>query len=186
MDYFLQLDLRIFHLINQVWVHPYLDMILSFSRNQFVWTPLYAFLIGFFIFNFGTKGLYLCLFAIGLVILSNLISSELIKKNVRRTRPCNEVSLEQNRRLLVQCGTGYSFTSSHATNHFCFSVFIILAAASYLPRTRYLFLLWAAVIAYAQIYVGVHYPMDVIFGSLLGIFMGWIGAVFYKLLPFSK
>lgn len=186
MDYIVQLDLRIFHLINQVWVHPCLDMILSFSRNQFVWTPLYVFLLGFLIFNYGSKGLSLSLFAIVLVILSNLVSSELIKKNVRRTRPCNEVSLEQNRRVLVHCGTGYSFTSSHATNHFCFSVFIILAAGPYLHKARYLFLLWAAVIGYAQIYVGVHYPMDVIFGSLLGILIGWVGAVCFKFLPFPK
>lgn len=180
MHQILQQDLQLFHLINQEWVHPYLDVFLSFMRNSYVWFPLYVFLISFLLFNFGRQGLYYLLFAIGMVVLSNLLSSELIKKSVKRTRPCNEIALEGNRRIIVHCGSGYSFTSSHATNHFCVSSFIFLTGMHFFGRWRYLFLIWAAVISYAQVYVGVHYPIDVICGSLLGIFSGYMGSFIFK------
>ena len=175
----LHYDFQLFHLINEVWTHPYLDSFLAFMRNSFVWTPLYVFLISFFLFNFGKRGGILILFLISSIVFSNIISSELIKKNVKRLRPCNESTLLHHRRTLVQCGTGYSFTSSHATNHFCFASFILLTGVGFIGRWRYLFLLWAAVISYAQIYVGVHFPIDVIGGCIVGLLSGWLGSLFY-------
>lgn len=180
MDQILQQDLALFHHINQVWVHPVLDQFMSFMRNTYNWFPLYVFLISFLAFNFGKVGWYYVFFTISIVIFSNFLSSELIKKNVKRIRPCNEITLEGNRRILVHCGGGYSFTSSHATNHFCVSTFLFLTGINYIGRWRYLFLLWAAIISYAQVYVGVHYPMDVISGCLVGIFSGYIGSIIIK------
>jgi len=180
MHHILQQDLQFFNLINQTWVHPYLDVFLSFMRNSFVWFPLYVFLISFLIFNFGKQGVLYLSFAISMVILSNLLSSELIKKSVKRTRPCNEITLEGKRRIIVHCGSGYSFTSSHATNHFCISTFLFLTGINFIGRWRYLFLIWAAVISYAQVYVGVHYPLDVICGAVLGIFSAIMGSIIFK------
>lgn len=179
MEYLKHIDEYLFHLINETWVSPWADTILSFMRNQYVWGPLYVFLIGFLIFNFGKKGLYFILMIILTVFTSNLISSELIKKNVKRQRPCNQMALEGHRRLLVHCGTGYSFTSSHASNHFSISMFIVLAGASFLGKIRYLFLLWAGSIAYAQVYVGVHFPFDVLVGAMIGGLIGWITYLLY-------
>ncbi|MBK8556199.1 MAG: phosphatase PAP2 family protein [Lewinellaceae bacterium] len=73
----------------------------------------------------------------------------------------------------VSCGGGYSFTSSHAANHFAVAVFL---AAVFGGLSRWLrpgLLLWAAVISFAQVYVGVHYPGDVLAGALLGAIIGW-------------
>ncbi len=180
MQHLLQMDLQLFHQINQVWVHPHLDLFLSFMRNSYVWFPLYVFLISFLVFNFGKQGLFYLIFAISMVIFSNLLSSELIKKSVKRTRPCNEVTLEGKRRTIVHCGGGYSFTSSHATNHFCVSVFLFLTGINFIGRWRYAFLVWAAVICYAQVYVGVHYPLDVICGSALGTITAILGSMVFK------
>jgi undecaprenyl-diphosphatase len=75
-------------------------------------------------------------------------------------------------RLLVQCGSGYSFPSTHATNHFAFALFMIGTLAQ---RYRWIvapLIIWAAAIAYAQVYVGVHYPFDVLCGALLGSSIG--------------
>ncbi|MEP7322281.1 MAG: phosphatase PAP2 family protein [Saprospiraceae bacterium] len=175
-----QFDFKLFHLINQEWTHPYLDVFLSFMRSPFVWVPLYVFLISFFLFNFGKHGLIFKLTLIAFIVVANLISSELIKKSVKRVRPCNEISIQNNRRTLVQCGTGYSFTSSHATNHFCFAIFYVLTTKRYIHRWRYLFLLWATIISYAQVYVGVHYPIDVMSGAIVGSLIGWGGAMIYN------
>ncbi len=174
MESLLRFDLQLFHLINQVWISSWADGLFSFIRNQYIWGPLYVFLISFLIFNYGKRGLFFCLLIILTVISSDLISSELIKKNVQRIRPCNQVTLEGQRRLIVHCGSGYSFTSTHATNHFSVAMFLVLGGATFLGRFRYLFLIWAASIAYAQVYVGVHFPFDVVAGSILGIMVGWL------------
>lgn len=180
MDFLIHLDLQLFHWINQVWTNPFMDQIMPFFRNQYVWGPLYVFLIAFLLFNYGKKGGVYVLFLIGLIIVSDMISSQLIKKNVRRLRPCNQIELQEERRLLVRCGSGYSFTSSHATNHFTFSAFIVFAALNFMGIFRYVFLIWALIIAYAQVYVGVHFPFDVLVGSLLGFSLGFIGSRFYN------
>ncbi len=180
MESLINSDLQLFHLINQIWVSPWADTFFSFVRNQYVWGPLYTFLISYLIFNFKKRGLYFILMIIVTVVASNWISSDLIKKNVKRLRPCNQVTLENHRRVLVHCGNGYSFTSSHATNHFSISIFIILAGASFLGRVRYLFLIWAGCIAYAQVYVGVHFPLDVLVGSLIGCLVGWLTYLSYQ------
>lgn len=180
MDSLVHYDFYLFHLINEVWTHPYLDMFLSFMRNPNVWVPLYVFMISFLLFNFGKKGGVFILVLIATILFSNLISSELIKKNVRRLRPCNESTLVNHRRLLVACGTGYSFTSSHATNHFCMASFIFLTGSAFIGRWRYVFLIWAAVISYAQVYVGVHFPIDVLSGCIVGCLAGWMGSFIYN------
>ena len=73
----------------------------------------------------------------------------------------------------VPCGSGYSFTSSHASNHFALSTFLFLALASWPLWVRSLLMLWALNVAIAQVYVGVHYPFDVLMGSLTGMVIGW-------------
>ena len=176
MEELLSFDYRLFHLINQVWVSPGLDAFMMFMRNQYVWGPLYIFLVGFVLFNYGKQGgLYLLLLICTLSV-SDLVSSRLIKKNVERLRPCNQVELEGQRRVLVRCGSGFSFTSSHATNHFTVATFMVASSFNFLGKARFLFLVWAACIAYAQVYVGVHFPTDVLAGSLVGAFIGFTGS----------
>lgn len=185
MEYLIQFDIHLFHLINQSWTAPVLDPVMSILRNQYVWGPVYVFLIGFLLFNFGTKGLVYCLFLIGLLVLSDQVSSQWIKNNVKRLRPCNQVELQDQRRLLVRCGSGYSFTSSHATNHFTFAVFAVFASLNFMGRWRYILLFWAACIAYAQVYVGVHFPFDVIVGGVVGSLIGYLGAFIYNRLVYK-
>ena len=176
MEELLNIDYRLFHLINQVWTSAWLDVFMKFMRNQYVWGPLYVFLVGFILFNYGKQGGLYLLFLICTLSVSDMVSSRLIKKNVERLRPCNQVELEGQRRVLVRCGSGYSFTSSHATNHFTVASFMVASSFNFLGNLRFLFLLWAACIAYAQVYVGVHFPLDILAGSLLGTFIGYTGS----------
>jgi membrane-associated phospholipid phosphatase len=180
LESILRWDFHLFQLINQIWTNPFLDAVLPFMRNQYVWAPFYVFIIAFLAFNYGKKGWLFVVLAVCTVIVSNLVSSEWIKKNIRRTRPCNEIRLAEQRRILVHCGVGYSFTSSHAANHFSFASFICFAGAGFFRRYRWLFMIWAAVISYAQVYVGVHYPLDIIIGGLLGFWIGLAGVYLYR------
>lgn len=176
MTELLQFDEQLFRLINMTWHNDFLDTILPFWRNKVNWIPLYLFMIILIIRKMKVKSLYLLL-GLGLMIgASDTISSQVIKKSVKRERPCRAAQLEPDVRLLVHCGGGYSFTSSHATNHFAIAVFLVLTAAGVFGYWRYLLLLWAFFVAYAQVYVGVHYPVDVFFGALLGSFIAWVFA----------
>lgn len=162
------IDQELFYWVNRGLAHPVLDALLPMSRNMFFWAPLYVFLIAFLTINFGKKGWLM----IGVVILTfactDLLSSSVIKPLVGRLRPCNDEEVRQWVRLLVQCGGGKSFTSSHATNHFGLAVLVGLMLRPYFRPALWLFIVWAGTISLAQVYVGVHYPFDVLAGGLLG------------------
>lgn len=168
----LHLDFTLFHWINQVAQHPVLDMILPLFRNKLVWIPLYLFIAGFVLINFGKRGFYYLLFGALTVGIADVSSSHWIKPWVKRERPCRQLDRDQVR-TMVHCGGGYSFPSSHATNHFALAVFLILTFGRR-HRWVWLALVWAAIISYAQIYVGVHFPLDILGGALLGTVIGRI------------
>jgi undecaprenyl-diphosphatase len=89
--------------------------------------------------------------------------------------------MQQTRLLLDYCSGGFSFTSSHAANHFGIAVFLVVTLQPLLKNYRYLFLIWAAIIAYAQVYVGVHFPLDIFVGAIIGIIVGYFnGKLFHK------
>jgi undecaprenyl-diphosphatase len=80
----------------------------------------------------------------------------------------------QIRFLAKYCGSNPSFTSSHALNHFAFAAFVVNSFKG-ISKWIYLLFVWAAIISYSQVYVGVHYPSDVIAGGLLGTLLGGFG-----------
>jgi len=181
IDQILEFDTWLFLKINTVFTNPGLDTILPLWRDSELWVPLYLFLIIFALMNFGKKGWTWILFAIINVTLTDQTSSSLIKKWVARIRPCNEEALVGKMRLLLEhCSGGFSFTSSHATNHFGFAMFVFLTTRHFMGKWSRWLLLWAASISYAQVYVGVHYPVDILMGALLGMCIGALTAKYYN------
>lgn len=180
-------DLETLIWINQGWSNSFFDLIFPVLRNKYFWVWLY--LIILYIAIKKDKRFWILLILAGTtVFLCDGISAGLIKPYVGRIRPCNDPSVVDQIRLLVPCGSGYSFISAHASNHFGLAmIFSGYLSQWYRPRNLYLiFLPWAAFISIAQVYVGVHYPLDVFFGALLGISIGsilikaYIGAVKLK------
>lgn len=167
-------DVTLFHWINSTMSNPVFDALLPWCREKWFWAPLYLFLAAFAWNNYGIKKGWI--FIAGLVLavgLADFTSSSLIKKNVRRLRPCNDLALKDEVRLRVPCGSGYSFTSSHAANHFAVAIYAGSLLTASFPWARLALLIWASLIAFSQVYVGVHYPGDVLGGGLVGAFMGW-------------
>lgn len=179
MDYW---DTRLFLRINTVWTNSFLDSVYPWWREANTWVPLYLFLIIFGIMNFKKQVLSWLFFVAITLTLSDQISSSVIKNWVARPRPCrDEFLMGQVRLLLPNCGSGYSFTSSHASNHFAFAVFMFITMQPFFKKWNYLFFIWAATISYGQVYVGVHYPLDVLCGAILGCGIGYFtGFLFTK------
>ncbi|MEI8073956.1 MAG: phosphatase PAP2 family protein [Bacteroidota bacterium] len=167
-------DMALFLKLNTVFTNPLFDHVLPLWRNANTWVPLYLFLIVFSVVNFRTKSLFWILGAILTVVLTDQISSSVVKPFFERPRPCNDpIMISHVRLLLDHCSGGYSFTSSHATNHFGFAVYVFITLRSVFKKWTWLFLIWAATVSYAQVYVGVHYPLDILSGALLGSSIGF-------------
>lgn len=175
-------DTNLFIKINNDWTSPFLDSIFPWWRESTTWYPLYLFLIVFVFQNFGWKAWKFIVFTIITITLSDQLSSTLIKYHVNRLRPCQDPAMEGHVRMLLNhCSGGPSFTSSHATNHFAAAVFLFIILKPYLKNWAYLFFFWAASISYGQVYVGVHYPLDIFCGAIVGSIIGFITAsVFTK------
>ncbi|MDZ4072486.1 MAG: phosphatase PAP2 family protein [Sediminibacterium sp.] len=177
----LEWDSWLFLKINTIVTHPLLDKIFPLWRDSELWVPFYLFLIVLAIVNFGKKAGSWILFAIINVALTDQASSSLIKNWFARIRPCNEELLVGKMRLLLEhCSGGFSFTSSHATNHFGFAMFVFLTTRHLFGKWGKCLFVWAATISYGQVYVGVHYPIDILFGALLGSGIGALTAGYYN------
>ena len=173
MEALLQWDKALMHWINSGWSHPILDFIFPLIRNKYFWIPLYVLCIAWIIYNHQVRPVITILLFLGLSIFAaDTISSQLIKYNVQRLRPCQEVSMEQVVIERVACGSGYSFTSSHAANHFCVAAYFISIFGVLMGRWKLLWWCWATLISIAQVYVGLHYPLDIIGGAILGTIVG--------------
>lgn len=172
-----QFDYSLFTKMNGQWHTPFFDAFLPFIREPFIWLPFYFFLILFATINFKMKGFYWVLFFIMNAMLSDFVSSTLIKENLMRLRPCRDPFLADHVRFLVSyCPGSSSFTSSHAVNHFAAAMFIFTTFRKAVsPKWAYIFL-WAFAISYAQVYVGVHFPFDVFCGAIVGLILGYIPA----------
>ncbi|HEY2581366.1 MAG TPA: phosphatase PAP2 family protein [Mucilaginibacter sp.] len=173
-DQLLQLDRHLFYFINHDLANPFFDWIMPWIRTPKSWIPLYIFIIGFCIWKFKKQGLII----IALIALSagfaDFTSASLVKPLVKRVRPCRDSVESKTDIVRIGCGTGYSFPSTHATDHFAMASFMIFL---FYKRWRWILLwgvLWAGAISFAQVYVGVHYPIDVFCGAIYGVFVGWL------------
>ena len=175
-------DKALFTSINGKWNNSLFDIIMPWVRNANNWIPLYVILISFLIYKWGKNSLkWFVLVALN-VTLTDQISSHFFKPFFHRLRPCADPEMMPHVRLLLDhCSGGFSFTSSHAANHFGLAVFVVLTTQPLFKNYRFLFLLWAAVISYAQIYVGVHFPIDILVGAIIGSIVGYFnGKLFLK------
>jgi len=174
-------DHLFFFQLNHQYTNSFFDSVLPWWRDQDTWIPLYLFLLLFMFMNFGMKSWRWIFFILLTVVLTDQISSSFFKDYFHRLRPCSDPQMAPYVRFLASyCPQSGSFTSSHAANHFGAAVFIHKTLGKYFKNWIFLFYFWAASICYAQVYVGVHYPLDVLGGALLGTVVALVTAKFFS------
>ncbi len=168
----IQLDKTVFIAINNGLSNPFLDLLCPILRNQSTWYLLYVVFIYFIIKQYKKQSWKIFLGIALMILCSDQFSANLIKNTFQRIRPCAEPSLSGITRHLIASCNGYSFISAHATNHFAIAAFISFFLKSISRFLLPILLLWAASIAFSQVYVGVHYPLDVLVGAIVGSLFG--------------
>ncbi len=158
----------------------WMDPLMYLVSHKLFWVPFYVVLFFLIQRKFGWKGLGFFVVGIALVVLfCDQLSSSVFKPLFARYRPCNNLDImDVVHRVNNRCGSGFSFVSGHATNFFGISMFTALLYKD--MRLTVPLLIWAALIAYSRIYLGVHYPADVLAGATLGIILGTNVYLLYK------
>jgi membrane-associated phospholipid phosphatase len=174
IEFFKHIDQQVFVAINTAMQTEWLDALCPFMRMQSNWYILYVIIVVLIIKQYKMQGVWIILGAALLILLSDQISANLIKNTVKRLRPCNQPDFKDQVRLLVACGNGFSYLSAHATNHFAIAVYLYQMWGKQFVWFLPLALFWASLIAFSQVYVGVHYPLDVLSGAILGSLLAWV------------
>ncbi len=178
LDTLLQLDIDLFVYLNGK--HSvYTDLLMYWISDKWIWIPMYALFLFLLVKHYGLKNVWVFLLAVALLItLSDQGSVRLFKNVFERLRPCNPDSPVAHVVHIVKghCGSGFSFVSSHATNTAAIGVFLILFLGKKIKFFTPLLVFWFVLVGYSRIYLGVHYPADVLGGFAFGAFLGWMVA----------
>lgn len=164
IDFLYSIDVAIFFFINHTIANPVLDWLMPFLTDLNKNKPFVAFVIVFVVYKIvrGDRTVRVTLgLLIVTIIVSDQLSSSFIKPLVGRIRPC---AVLDGVRLLVDCGSGLSFPSSHAVNNFAGATLI----TRFYPKQKIFWFSIASLIALSRPYVGVHYPSDILAGGIIG------------------
>ena len=155
------IDVKLFLFLNVTIANPVFDFIMPIITNKYTWVPIWLAVIIGLLWKGGTKGRWVVLLAIITVSCADLVAYRVMKKNIKRIRPCNAIEQVH---LTVKRTNSYSMPSNHATNFFALATIF----SFFYRRYRIGLYTAAAVVAFSRISVGVHYPFDTLVGALLG------------------
>lgn len=166
LEFLYHIDRAAFLFINQTLSNPVTDFLMPIVTSDWVLRALYGLSI-ILILMLGNRRLrWMALFSILVLALTDSISAQLLKPIFERLRPCHAIDTVH---LLVGCGGGHSMPSAHAASAFGQAIFFGLLVG----RLRWYLIGFAAMIALSRVFVGVHYPADIIVGSMLGGMIGY-------------
>jgi undecaprenyl-diphosphatase len=180
LEKLLSLDTELFVCLNGLGSNTY-DGFWLFVTKQFNWIPLFLVLLYLILKKIGVKQtLYLLLFVALLITFTDQVTN-LFKYTFQRLRPCNNLSIKNVMRV-VQTRNSFSFFSGHAANSMAVTTFLYLSVSRYFKFFGAL-VLWPLIFAYSRIYLGLHYPLDILTGYLFGVLFG---CLVFKLYEFAQ
>ncbi len=172
IEIILELDTRLFLFLNGLH-SPFWDTLMWWFSEKEFWYPLYGLLIIAMAWKYRWNAIFTLVFIALTITLADQISVKVFKEGFERLRPSHNPELEGMIHHINNYQGGlYGFVSSHAANTFGLAAF-----TSLLFRKRWFtwfIFIWAAVVSYSRIYLGVHYPLDIIGGALLGMILGYL------------
>ena len=174
-----KIDRKIFVFIQSLNA-SWLDPVMMALRYPQTWIPVYVFMF-FWIFRYQKKFLWqLALLTLVVVGTTDFVSASVLKPLFARPRPCAEIALQGVVRDLIGCGGQFGMPSSHASNHFGLATFWYFCVKWMTGRKWYWLWVWAFLVCYAQVYVGKHYPGDILAGTVLGMSVGYLFASLFR------
>jgi len=165
-DFLYHIDLSIFYFFNHTVATGFLDKFFSILTDVHSWYITYILLIGILLIKGGKRG-RLAVLGIILAILVSDQFGDLIKHTLQRIRPCNALD---DVRKIIGCAGGYSFPSNHAVNNFTAAFFFY----KLYPNLKIPLFITATLIALSRVYLGVHYPSDILGGAIIGSAIGYL------------
>jgi membrane-associated phospholipid phosphatase len=166
------LDKILFVLIQHDSDHRFLDPVMLLLREPLTWVPFYAFML-YYSFRAGKqKAWAFIVLSVLTFAITDSLTAQVLKPLFGRLRPCHDPGMQAVLREMVDCGGLYSMPSNHAANHFGLAAFWYFSIRAINGRKWSWLWLWAALICYAQVYVGKHYPFDVLVGGIVGTLTG--------------
>jgi membrane-associated phospholipid phosphatase len=177
LEFFYSIDKAVFYFFNHTLQNPVFDAIMPFltdlNKNKPALVAV-GLLWALLIWKGGRAGRIAGLLLIPTIVLSDQLNSSWLKSLFGRIRPCHVLT---DVHLLVPCGSGLSFPSSHAVNNFAGAVVM----SAFLPKWTWAFMTFAALVAISRVFVGVHYPFDILVGAAVGAACGSMVVVAYRL-----
>ena len=174
------LDKELFILIHSKASVPSFDWFFKAMRNALTWVPLYALILYWILRSNRSNAWQFILLTLITFAITDHTSAAIMKPYLQRLRPCFDPELERYVRELVTCGGKFGMPSTHASNHFGLASFWFFSIRWMNRRSWYLLWIWAFVIGYSQVYVGKHYPGDILVGALLGTIVGLSLALVFR------
>ena len=161
INFLTEIDTAVFYFINVSLANPFFDWFMPFITEKTHWFPVWGVLIIGLLWKGGKKGRITVLLVIPLILLSDQLSAHVLKPLFARPRPCVTLS---NVHLLVGLKTSFSFPSAHAANFFALATHFNY----FYPKYRWIYFGAAFLVALSRVSIGVHYPLDIIGGGILG------------------
>ena len=154
--------------------NDFFDVVMFWISKGYFWIPVYLLFLYFMIKYYKYKTIYIILAYALLITLTDQVSVQLFKNFFHRLRPCHEPAIEGIVHTVNgYCGGDYGFVSSHASNFFGFTTLTILLLRKKIKYLSVILIIWASTICYTRIYLGVHYPGDILGGALVGIILAF-------------
>ena len=178
LETLIQLDKDLFLFLNGIHSESF-DSIMWWISGKTTWWPFYLLLLGFLTWTRKWQMIPLVIFIALAVTVTDQTSVHLFKEVFERLRPCHEPELQGLVHIVNnKCGGQFGFVSSHAANSFGIAMLL-----SMIVRRKWFWALmftWAALVSYSRVYLGVHYPADILGGAMLGVLCGWLLFMLFK------
>lgn len=163
--------------------YPVMDEIMWWISETFTWLPFYILLVALVIYHYRWRALPLILLIAVLITMSDFIASGILKPLVQRLRPSHDPEIKDLLHIVNGYrGGSYGFVSSHACNVFALAFYFYFTVNGKIPWLKYIMFPWAVIVSYSRIYLGVHYPGDIIVPFILSFPIAYTVMKLYILL----